>query len=412
MSKRNVLDMPSWQSTLSIKRDGTPHGNELNVISALDHAPELRGIVRYNEFADQIEIGKPPPWRDIGSEATWTDVDRIELQAWLQARDIQVGRASVVQDAVVTVARRATFNPVKDYLLGLEWDREYRLSTWLQDYLGAKGDARYLDAIGPRILVGAVARILEPGCKVDTVAVLEGPQGLGKSRAVATLGCPWNADGVPDLSTKDAAIQIQGVWLVELEELASMSRADVEHVKAFLSRTVDRYRPPYGRNAVNRPRRCAFIATTNLQDYLKDETGNRRFWPIRCRDIRHKRIEADKDQLWAEAVHLYQSGFQWHLTDDDELLAEREQEARRLVPELESDLLDWLDKERSAGRNVVYMRDMLKEVAGISDFAKDRYHAGAIGTQFSRTLIRNGWEKKPPTGRGENRKQPYEWTGS
>ena len=406
----NILDMKvDWQDSLAANTNGTPYANELNVITALERAPELRGIVAYNEFADDIEIVKPPPWQN--SSETWSDIDRIELQAWLQANGLNITRASVVQDAVITVARRAGFNPVADYLNGLEWDKTPRLDTWLQHYMGAVGDSDYLAAIGPRIMVGAVARIEEPGCKLDTVPVFEGPQGLGKSRGVAILGSPWNADGVPDLHTKDAAIQIQGVWLVELEELASMSRADVEHVKAFLSRTTDRYRPPYGRNAINRPRRCAFIATTNLQDYLKDETGNSRFWPIRCRDIRCDLLQADKSQLWAEAMHLYKSGYQWHLTDNDTALAEREQEARRLVPELESDLLDYLDRELAEG-TTLFTCVMLRHVAGIHDFSKDRYHAGAIGQQFSRTLTRHGWEKLRPIGRGPQRRQPYEFTAT
>ncbi len=309
---------------------------------------------------------------------------------------------------MITVARRNTYNPVTEYLDGLKWDGTFRLCTWLKDYMGAIGDPKYLDAIGPRILVGAVARAFEPGCKHDVVPVFEGPQGAGKSTAVRILGNPWNADGVPDLSTKDAAIQIQGVWLVELEELTSMSRADVEHVKAFLSRSVDRYRPPYGRNATNRPRRCAFIATTNLQDYLKDETGNRRFWPVRCRDVDLSALERDRDQLLAEAVQEYRNGMQWHLTAVDEILAAQEQELRRLVPELESDLIDYLDDQQAMGKTVVYMRDLLTEVAGIKDFAKDRYHAGAIASQFSRIMTKRGWEKMKPIGRGDNRRQPYQ----
>ena len=408
-----VSDMQtSWRERLACKRTGEPYGNELNVMTALEHSPDLQGLVAYNEFADEVLLMRSPPWRQISEPEPWTDIDRVELQAWLQAQEIGINRGNVVQDGVVTVARRKAFNPVTDYLDSLQWDGTYRIANWLPDYLGAIGNPKYLDAIGPRILIGAVARAYQPGCKVDVVPVLEGPQGLGKSTAVQILGDPWNADGVPDLSTKDAAIQIQGVWIVELEELTSMSRADVEHVKAFLSRSTDRYRPPYGRNAVNRPRRCIFIASTNLQDYLKDETGNRRFWPIRCRKIDHDALQRDKDQLWAEAVHEYRNGHQWHLSTDDEVLAEQEQELRRLVPELEADLLEYLEAQRDQGRSVVYMRELLQDVAGIRDFTKDRLTAGAIGSQFSRLLTRNGWEKLKPVGRGKDRRQPYEWQGN
>src|SRR5699024_5673492 len=211
----------SWRERLACKKSGEPYGNELNVMTALEHSPDLQGLVAYNEFSDEVLLMGSAPWRQISEPEPWTDIDRVELQAWLQAQEIGINRGNVVQDAVVTVARRHTFNPVTSYLDGLEWDGTYRLSTWLHDYMGAIGNDRYLDAIGPRILIGAVARAYEPGCKVDVVPVLEGPQGIGKSTAVQVLGDPWNADGVPDLSTKDAAIQIQGVWLVELEELTS-----------------------------------------------------------------------------------------------------------------------------------------------------------------------------------------------
>ena len=400
-----------WREELTYNRSGEAYGNELNVITALEKAHALQDLVAYNEFSDEVMLMRPAPWRELEEPEPWTDIDRVELQAWLQAEGLQVNRANVVQDAVVTVARRKTYNPVTAYLDSLQWDGTYRLSNWLEHYLGAIGNPRYLDAIGPRILVGAVARAYRPGCKLDIVPVLEGPQGAFKSTVVKILGEPWCADGVPDLSTKDAAIQVQGVWIVELEELASMRRADVEHVKAFLSRSVDRYRPPYGRNAVNRPRRCVFIATTNEQDYLKDETGNRRFWPIRCRDIKPDLLQRDKDQLLAEAVHEFKNGFEWHLSADDEVLAEQEQELRRLIPELEADLLDYLDAQVQQGKTTVLMRELLTEVAGIRDFAKDRYHAGAIATQFSRAMRKAGWEKLKPVGRGENRRQPYQFLG-
>jgi predicted P-loop ATPase len=176
------------------------------------------------------------------------------------------------------------------YLTHLTWDEIPRIDQWLSTCLGADGNPEYLKAIGPRFLISAVARALRPGCKADQVLVLEGAQGIGKSTAVRVLSEPWTTDSLPDLTSKEAAIQIQGVWIVELAELTSMSRSDVEHIKAFMSRNEDRYRPHWGRSSETRPRRCVFIATTNLQGYLRDETGNRRFWPVRCRSIDLERL--------------------------------------------------------------------------------------------------------------------------
>jgi predicted P-loop ATPase len=402
----------NWTQSLARRKSGEAYGDERNVLVALEHCPDLAGLLRYDEFRDIIEFDRAPPWAEhvlIGS--AWSDAHRIELQIYLQKSGIQVTRPSVVQDSVIVAASRKAYNPLRDYLKGLCWDQVPRLDTWLQRYLGADGDPRYLRAVGRAFLIGAAKRGYFPGTKMDNVLVLEAGQGRGKSTAVRILSKGWTTDYMPDLHSKDAAVQIQGTFLNEFSELAALHRADLESLKGFLTRSIDRYRPPYGRNAVERPRQCSFIGTTNLNEYLQDETGGRRFWPVRCRAIDTDALRNDVDQLWAEA---FWAGTvereEWHLTAELETLAQSEQDLRRLQSEHEVKLLEYLDAKRKPGA-VVYMRELLIQVAEFSDLAKQGREAGGIARQFSKLLAVNGWEKKKPVGRGMGRRQPYEYVG-
>ena len=176
--------------------------------------------------------------------------------------------------------------------------------------MGASPTA-YHPEVGKVTMIGAIARIYQPGCKVDTVPIFEGPQGARKSTAVKTLFDPWFSDELADLDSKDSAMQTRGVWGIEVSELDAMSRSEVSRIKAFISRTMDRFRPPYGSRIIERPRPCVFWGTTNADGYLKDETGGRRFLPIKIGKIDIAGLERDRDQLWAEAVSLYQQGAEW-----------------------------------------------------------------------------------------------------
>jgi predicted P-loop ATPase len=179
-------------------------------------------------------------------------------------------------------------------------------------YVGAE-TSDYTEAVGARWLLSGVARIFRPGCKADCCLILEGKQGIGKSRTMATLAGPWYADEIAELGSKDAALQTRGVWIVEISELDSLSRSEVSKVKAFLSRTTDRFRPPYGRRVIESPRQCIFGGTVNHSAYLRDETGGRRFWPVACERIQIDALARDRDQLWAEAVVRYRAGVPWWL---------------------------------------------------------------------------------------------------
>ncbi|QKK02745.1 MAG: virulence-associated E family protein [Pseudomonadota bacterium] len=226
------------------------------------------------------------------------------------------------------VARRHGFDPLADWLNSLEWDGSPRLESWLTVYMGAM-PTKLNRAIARAFLISAVARALRPGCQADHVLCLESPQGVGKTETVRTLGGDWTQENLPDMHSKDGIAALSGAWFVELSELAAMSRSEVEAVKSFISRKVDKYRPAYGRHVVEQPRRCIFIATTNEGQYLRDRTGNRRFWPVKCGEIDIEALREDRGQLFAEAVACFKSGEQWHFTDPEIIrAAEAEQLAR------------------------------------------------------------------------------------
>jgi predicted P-loop ATPase len=263
-------------------------------------------------------------------------------------------------------------------------------------------------AIGRKVLVSAVARVERPGCKVDHMLILEGPQGTLKSKALRALaGDAWFTDQIADLGTKDSSQDLKGVWLVEISELSAIRPGEVEKVKAYISRQVDHYRPSYGRHSIDVPRQNVFVGTTNDAEYLSDSTGGRRFWPICCTNIDVEALARDRDQLWAEAVARFKSGENWWL-DANELRsdARKEQEHRRIADPWESIIATWLDHpatkpDREGVRLPIVLKDGRVTVAQLLEHAickpserqskSDQMRVGKILKLF-------GWKKRKTDG--------------
>jgi predicted P-loop ATPase len=327
-----------WRKDLILTDKGKIKPVLANAITALRSAPEWIGVMGFDEFALRVSTLKPTPWNYSG---LWDEqADRL-LADWLQHHGIMVSD-SVAAAAAETVGHDRTVHPVRDYLDSLQWDETNRIDDWLTLYLGV-APSDYVWAVGAKWLISAVARIFKPGCKADHMLIAEGPQGSFKSSAFRALGEPWFTDDIADLGGKDSQLATLGAWIIELPELDAMTRPELSHVKAFMSRPTDRFRPPYGRRLIESPRQCVFVGTVNHNEYLRDETGGRRFWPVKCGQISLKALRRDKDQLWAEAVHRYRRGDPWWLeTPDLSKAAEKAQDARYQSDAWEDIVAEWL----------------------------------------------------------------------
>ena len=419
---------PAWFNRLRQDLAGTPERNEANVIIALSSDVVFAGVLAFDEFAQEIVVRQPLPWD--GPTQTfprpWEDADDVRTAEWLQLRGVNVAPL-VVGRAVGAVAREHRVHPVRDWLDHLRWDGIPRIQTWTSAYLGAE-PTPFHHTIGALWMISAVARIFRPGVKADHMLILEGPQGARKSTALKVLaGEAWFTDELPELGSKDAALHMQGIWIVEIAELDAIGRAEVSRIKAFLTRTTDRFRPPYGRYTVEVPRQCVFAGTVNPDTYLRDETGNRRFWPLRCGTIDIAALARDRDQLWAEAVHRFREGAIWWI-DDAAILAEATaaQEARYQADAWDARIDRWLTHDlRSVNRGHAgyenWQDEEFERAEPIRDVSVGEILEGALGIEPARWaraeqmrvsayLKANGWEryrKRDEGGRHANREWRY-----
>lgn len=324
-----------------------PISNVANVATVLIESAEWDSVFAYDEMADEIMVLKPllgarTPHNSFKPHRL-RDQDVIHIQRWMQQNGFRNAAKQPVIDAITLAAHENIISPVRHYLEGLEQTIKWSPTTHpslldrlCADYFGAQEDChrpgcdpKYLAEVGRRFMIAAVARALKPGCKVDTMLVLEGPQGKGKSSAAQVLfEAAYFSDNMPNIGSKDASDHIRGKWCIEFPELSAMSKADVESIKAFITRQTDRFRRPYDRHETVYDRRCVFIGTTNQDTYLRDETGNRRFWPVRAGTIDLDAIRRDRDVLWAEAVYRFRQGEAWHMPKDLLELVSAAQESR------------------------------------------------------------------------------------
>ena len=319
-----------WREKLKVTEKGALAQTIENAVTILRHDPNLKDCLAYNEMDHNIVSLKSLPWREIRGASQWVDTDDAALRFYMERLYGMTGKDRIF-DAVNVVAQERSFHPVRDYLSGCEWDGVPRVDTLLIDYLGAEDNA-YTRAVTRKTLVAAVARIYKPGCKFDYMLTLRGRQGLGKSALIAKLGGPWFSDTFTTMQGKDAYEQVQGVWIMEVGELAGMRKAEAETIKLYISKQVDRFRPAYGRRLQEFPRQCVFIGTTNETQFLRDTTGNRRFWVVDTpnkptHDMWDELTSETIKQIWAEAVELYNAGEKLFLPKNLEKMAREVQES-------------------------------------------------------------------------------------
>ncbi len=302
-----VINLNAWRDRIQTNKNG-PVKCLTNLVLYLQNLPDFAGQFRFNELSGLVELGGEP----------LQDCDYIDIRVIIEKAGYYPDKSDVPL-AVERIARDRSYHPIREYLDSLTWDGQPRLDRWLTTYLGA-ADHALMRSFASKFLIGAVARVFQPGCKMDNLLVLEGPQGLGKTTVVGALfGENYMTSSLEDFGSKEAAISVQGQWVVELAELAALNKSDVLKAKKFITETVDQYRPPYGRHNVRRPRQCVIVGTTNDETYLKDTTGNRRYWPVPVRSIDVAGIRCDRDQIWAEAVSRYNGGEHWWLENAEEL---------------------------------------------------------------------------------------------
>ena len=333
---------------MEIDTQGKPIKSMKNLRTLLEHDPQLKGKLRLNLFSGRIDTAGTMAWRRPGTSATWNDDDAAQLRIYLEPFFGKLAKNDIL-DAVAATASDQAYHPVRDYLNGLSWDGKARLDTLLIDYLGA-ADTAYTRAVTRKAFTAAVARVMTPGCKYDTMLVLVGGQGRHKSTLLARMGGEWFSDSLRTFGDKDAMETIQGTWIDEVAEMQAMAKAEVDAVKMFLSKTNDYYRAAYGRYTADRPRQCVFFGTTNSKECLTDTTGSRRFWVVdidqqgRCKNV-FRDMAGERDQIWAEAVAYWRIGESLYLSPELEREARKIQEEHRARHPWEGIIADYLAQE-------------------------------------------------------------------
>ena len=316
--------------------------------------------------------------------------ERLDDAGWLRLAE-EIDRAYEVPDckgpladALLTVGRENRYHPVRDYLTGLRWDRRERLDTMLTRYLGV-ADSPHARAMGLRWMIAAVARVMKPGCKVDTMLILAGAQGAGKSTFSRIMGGEWFSDAEIDPhQVKEAVLSIQGRWICEVAEWDKWSARDQRTIKAFVSRQEDQIRRPYGRYVEPFPRQTVFVGTTNDDGFLEDPTGSRRFWPVSVGRLDSVSLARDRDQLWAEAMVMYDRGEAWWMSDEEAVAVAADAVNYRAADPWEERIADAIRGER-----VVKTSDLLKDTLSVPVERHDKAAEHRVG----KVLRMLGWTR-------------------
>tara|TARA_Y100000310_G_scaffold92194_1_gene89792 strand:+ start:2508 stop:4820 length:2313 start_codon:yes stop_codon:yes gene_type:complete len=336
-----------WRDEVLFNADGKPRAkSQQNYLTFLRYHDDLAGMFAFNQFSLDIAMLRCPPWED---EKTYVpralgDADITFCQAHLERFGLSPTYDST-RKAIFAAASKLSFHPAREFFDRLrgEWDGEKRLDKWLCYYMGAELND-YTALIGRKWLIAAVRRVFQPGAKFDSMLILEGPQNVGKSLALRELatfnGVAYFTDAIEDISRKEASMKMQGVFIVEIAELDALSKAEITKIKAWITRQEDQYRPPYAASILKAPRQCVLAGTVNPEGgYLKDSTGNRRFWPVWCDSVDLEAIARDREQLWAEAVEAHYAKEPIYLMGN-EIAVAKEAQAKRYQDDPWADDID------------------------------------------------------------------------
>lgn len=339
-----------WIQKLKVSTlTGTPEKTIDNILVILENDPLLKGKLAFDEFANRGLCLGEMPWNKESKKREWKDADDAGLRHYIEKVYGVTGKERVY-DATTLCALKNKFNDVKTYIISLPaWDGVNRLETLFTDYLGAE-DSIYTRAVTKKSFVAAIARIMQPGVKYDYMPILSGPQGLGKSSLFAVMAGDWFSDSLNTFEGKEASESVQGAWIIEVGELSGLSKSESNTAKQFISKRSDRYREPYGKRTVDYPRQCVFFGTTNETEFLRDATGNRRFWPIDVGLFPSTKsvfddLPEERDQVWAEAFFYYQLGEKLFLPHEVEQLAFEHQERHMELTGKEGAIIEFMLKE-------------------------------------------------------------------
>lgn len=386
-----------WTEDLVLSDKGAILLLLVNLILFLRHHKKWQNVFAFDEFSNRVVVRKASP---AGSDGALTDQHESKVRSWFQREGIKAGQGDVGR-AVQAAARDNSFHPVRSYFGKLVWDGTPRIDSWLQTYLHVE-DSAYVRAVGPRFLISGVARIDQPGCKVDHSLILEGPQGKLKSETLRALAIEdaYFTDRLSHIASRDAAMEIAGILLVEVAEMDALIKASSSAGKSFLTRRFNRFRPPWGRHPINQPRQCIFAGTINPSSggYLKDPTGARRFWPVLCQGmIDLDGIKRDRDQLWAEAVVRYKAGAKWWLeTPELEALATAEQALRFKTDAWQERVEAWLGDRKETG-----VSEVLEGALGIPPREQTR----SAEMRIASMLTHLGFARCRPNKDGDRRRR-------
>ena len=335
----------NWQKKLEIDRQGKVKDTLTNIATIIRCDKNLKNIV-YNEFKDTIDVIGALPWKQV--KPGWNDSDLANAKVYFE-KVYGIWSPTKFKDALLAVVSAdRLYHPIKEYFATLSWDGVERIDTLLIDYFGAD-DSRYVREVTRKTLVAAVARIFKPGVKFDSILVLSGPQGMGKSTFFAILGREWFSDSlsISDMRDKTAAEKLQGYWILEISEMNGIKKTDVETVKSFVTRQDDKFRQAYGVNVESHPRSCIIVGSTNSESgFLRDVTGNRRFWPVHVpgTGAHHPWEVTEVDQIWAEAIEYYKNGEELFLKGEAAEEAYRMQQDAMESDDREGIVQDYLDR--------------------------------------------------------------------